>query len=235
MNIISVGLLGLSGLIIGPIINALADNLPTIKLKRLCSNCKSPRLPLALAELAIGHRACPQCRHVYGLRAPIVELITATGCAVIGRVYGLSVRSVFALFCLSILILSTVTDLERRLIYNKVLIPALCVSLLAGFVSPWTTWQRTLLGGAINLAFFCLAALLARGGIGGGDVKLATFIGLSIGFPSSIAALVIGVFLGGLVGGILYLLRRVNRKTFLPYGPFLAVGGAVVLIWAQIL
>jgi len=73
-------------------------------------------------------------------------------------------------------------------------------------------------------------ALLTRGGIGGGDATLAAFIGLTTGFPQGLQALAYGILIAGGVSLFLLLTRRATLKTAIPYGPFLALGGAMGLL-----
>jgi prepilin signal peptidase PulO-like enzyme (type II secretory pathway) len=94
-------------------------------------------------------------------------------------------------------------------------------------------------GGATGLIFFGVAYGMAtlvypgRVGLGMGDVTLATFIGLAVGFPSALVAVILGVLMGGLVSALLLLTRRVKLDTALPYGPYLVMGGLVALFWGQ--
>jgi leader peptidase (prepilin peptidase)/N-methyltransferase len=82
---------------------------------------------------------------------------------------------------------------------------------------------------------YVLAAVVYPGkiGLGMGDVTLATFIGLAVGFPSAIVAVVLGVLMGGLVSVLLLVTRRVTLQSALPYGPYLVVGGLVAMFWGQ--
>ena len=75
-----------------------------------------------------------------------------------------------------------------------------------------------------------LIALIGRGKLGAGDVKLAGVIGLMLGFPAAITALVIGIFLGGAAAIILLLTRRAGRKSSFAYAPYLALGALVMLL-----
>jgi prepilin signal peptidase PulO-like enzyme (type II secretory pathway) len=74
-----------------------------------------------------------------------------------------------------------------------------------------------------------------RGGLGAGDVKLAAFLGAVVGFPRVISALLLGMLAGGVVVLLLLLLRAVRRGQYLPYGPFLVLGGVVALFWGDVL
>ena len=75
-----------------------------------------------------------------------------------------------------------------------------------------------------------LIALIGRGKLGAGDVKLAGVIGLMLGFPAAISALVIGILLGGAAAMLLLITRRAGRKSSLAYAPYLALGALLTLL-----
>ena len=68
---------------------------------------------------------------------------------------------------------------------------------------------------------------------GGGDVKLAAYIGLITGFPGVITALVLTILAGGIVTLLLLITRVVNLRSGIPYGPFLVIGGFTAMLWGQ--
>lgn len=151
--------------------------------------------------------------------------------------FGLTLHSLMNCVYISVLLLLAVTDLEHRLIPNVIILPAILVALVTGFWADWMSWQAALLGGAVGLLFFGVAYALAnvlypgKTGLGMGDVTLATFIGLAVGFPSAMTAIVLGILLGGLVSAILLVTRRVTLQTAIPYGPFLILGGLIAMFW----
>lgn len=154
-----------------------------------------------------------------------------------GWQFGLTLRGLLDCVYISVLLLLAVTDVEHRLIPNVIILPAILLALVAGFWANWMTWRAALLGGAVGLLFFGLAYALAnvlypgKTGLGMGDVTLATFIGLAVGFPSAMTAIVLGILLGGLVSALLLLARRATLQTAIPYGPFLILGGLVAMFW----
>ncbi len=87
------------------------------------------------------------------------------------------------------------------------------------------------IGGVIGLVLLLLPALLYRGGMGWGDVKLAALIGFVTGFPLVILAIFLAVILGGIVAAILLLLKIKGRKDAIPFGPFLSAAAMVTLFW----
>ena len=73
------------------------------------------------------------------------------------------------------------------------------------------------------------AVIASRGGMGFGDIKMATLIGLVTGFPLVLVAILLAVVLGGLVAVVLLLLKLRGRKQAIPFAPFLSLGAIVAL------
>jgi prepilin signal peptidase PulO-like enzyme (type II secretory pathway) len=92
---------------------------------------------------------------------------------------------------------------------------------------------KLLAGGAIGFGLLFIIAYIYPAGMGMGDVKLATFIGLAVGFPAVFVALLISFVVGGLVGGGLLLTGLKGRKDPIPFAPFLVAGGMVAMLYGQ--
>jgi leader peptidase (prepilin peptidase)/N-methyltransferase len=69
--------------------------------------------------------------------------------------------------------------------------------------------------------------------MGGGDMKLGAMLGAFLGWKLGLLALLLGVLAGGAVAVVLLLLGRKGRKDAIPFGPYLALGGAVALLWGD--
>ena len=236
----------LIGLAIGGVINLLADSLPyrARPVVAICPACDQPRSAiqtLATAAYLTGRRRCASCGYPIPLRNLIVELGTAALFVFLYTRpdYADPVKLALASFHVSVLLLVTVTDFEHRLIPNKAILPAIAVAVLTSWLWFWRDyWYVALVGVLIGYVFFWLTAvvggrLLGRGAMGGGDVKLAAYVGLIAGFPGVITALVITILAGGIISLVLLLLRVVNLKSGIPYGPFIVLGGFVTMIWGQ--
>jgi len=197
--------------------------------------CGSPALNGLAETVHRRHLESPAIPH----RARWLAIVTALLFGLAGWRFGLTLRTGVSCFYVAVLILVTATDLEHRLIPNRFILPAILFALVAGFIATWMTWKASLLGGAVGLVFFAVAYVLAavvypgKIGLGMGDVTLATFIGLAVGFPGAIVAVVLGVLMGGLVSVLLLVTRRVTLQSALPYGPYLVVGGLVAMFWGQ--
>ena len=89
------------------------------------------------------------------------------------------------------------------------------------------------IGGGIGFGLLLIVALISRGGMGGGGVKLAGLIGLVTGFPLVFVAMFLGVVSGGLVAGVLLVTKVKKRKETIPFGPFLALAAVATLFWGN--
>lgn len=131
----------------------------------------------------------------------------------------------------ALLLAVSIIDLREQIIPNRLV----AAGLVAGL--PLMLWSRALpiqaaaIGLAAAFGVMLAIALLARGGMGGGDVKLAGVIGFYLGPGSGLLALLLGSLIGAAVGILLLLTRLKGRKDFIPYGPFLALGAMVSLLW----
>jgi leader peptidase (prepilin peptidase)/N-methyltransferase len=173
-----------------------------------------------------------------------LAIVTAVLFGLNGALFGPTLHGVLNCVYIAALVVLTATDLEHRLIPNRIILPAIFLALIAGVSidlllrsMAWMTWRAVAFGGATGLIFFAAAYALAgalypgKVGLGMGDVTLSTFIGLAVGFPSAIVAVVLGVLLGGLSSMLLLLTRRATMHTAIPYGPFLILGGLAALFW----
>ena len=128
------------------------------------------------------------------------------------------------------LLLLTAIDLQRRLIPNVIVLPAIVVVLIAQialFPDRTLEWLLASFGAAL---FFFVPLLIYPAGMGMGDVKLAALIGAVLGW--SVAVAILGALLAGAVFAVAVLVREgmSARKKAIPYGPFIAFGGIVVML-----
>lgn len=246
-------LLGLAGWLCAVAVNLLADSLP--QSRRLagahCPACTAPRVPLAWSALAAGLTGswrCPYCGKPRGWRWPVVELVGIAGGAwLASRDPRAQVLIPSVLVGLTFLLI-TVIDLEHRLIPHVIVVPAALILGAIGILDPARGALKVLAGGLAGLASFFLLYLLgaafarsaarARGrpidevAFGFGDVTLAGLIGVIVGWPGVVLALLIGILSAGVfsLGHVLLSLlrRRYSAFTPIPYGPFLILGATLV-------
>jgi leader peptidase (prepilin peptidase)/N-methyltransferase len=182
---------------------------------------------------------CRYCHKPIPRRLPLVELATAAILPLLYLSYGLTSEFGVMAFYVCLFLIVFVIDAEQRLILNRVVYPGMALALLIAGVTPqqWLLeWWRlgiisSLVGGGIGFVIFLLIAIISRGGMGWGDVKLCALIGLAVGFPLIFIALLIGVVLGGVVALALLVSKKRGRKEAIPFGPFLSLGAVITLIW----
>jgi len=248
VEILAVFLLALLGLAVGSFLNVCIDRLPKnesiVNPPSHCPDCQHKLAAKDLIPLFSYIRLRGRCRYCQATiprRLLWVELATALIFALLCWYYGLTspVLWIMAFYaCLFIIIF--VVDLEHGLILNKVVYPGMIVALLlALYPLPWLNEPMGMriayaaLGGAIGFAILFLIAILSRGGMGWGDVKLAALIGLATGFPMVFVALILGAILGGIVAVALLIAKKRKRRQTIPFGPFLAAAAMITLLWGS--
>jgi len=160
----------------------------------------------------------------------MLEIAAGFLCVACFARFGVSGRGfVASLFCAVLLVVSA-TDLERRLIPNVVVVPAGLFILLADMLVAPDRWAEWAIAAAGTSAALLVIALVYRGAIGMGDVKLAFLLGAGLG-RDVVPALLIALFAAAVVGVVLIMRRGLGaRKETIPLAPFLALGAVIALL-----
>ncbi len=161
--------------------------------------------------------------------------VTAVMFAAFGWVFGatplLGIKSLWV----AVLVQVIFFDLEHRLILDRLMFPMMVAALVLSIWTPHLGWKQSLLAGLaagfIFLAIALLGAFAFRTEVMGfGDVKLALFIGLTLGFFATLQALVLGVVLAGVISVALIAFRLKGLRDTIAYGPYLCAGAIWVLL-----
>lgn len=225
------------GLAVGSVLNTLASQFPKHEVRlRLRATCRRCGHELGLVEsvalLAYLRRGgrCSRCGAKRSVRYPLLELTMGLLAAACFIHFGFTGRAfVGTVFCAVLLLLAAI-DLERRILPNAIVLPAAIFILLADIlVAPHRAAEWALSAAASGLGLLALA-LLYRGALGMGDVKLAFMLGAGLGAAVIVAFLVglVAAFVGASV--ILWQRGVGARKESIPLGPFLALGAIVTLL-----
>lgn len=137
------------------------------------------------------------------------------------------------LIFLGILVTASLVDLHDKIIPNELVLVGLAVGIAMLFVIPYPgkDWKSGLEGAAAGFAVLLALALLVKGGMGLGDVKLAGVIGLFLGLQWVAMGLIFAFLAGGLAGALMLLFKLVKRKSHIPFGPYLAFGAALTVLY----
>jgi len=199
-----------------------------------CTTCGTQiaaydNIPVFSWVLLRGRSRC--CRERISARYPITELVLATLYVItVVALWGDAAQIALGLVFVTMLVAITVTDLEQRIIPNKVLLVAAALAVLIAAVGdPGSLPERAIAAAVAGGGLFLVALAYPRG-MGLGDVKLAAVMGLFLG-RNVASAILIALLAGSLVG--LTMIARHGaeaRKQAIPFGPFLALGGLVALL-----
>ena len=229
----------LGGLLLGSFLNVVVHRLPLraslVSPGSACPSCGAAVRPWhnvpVLSWLLLRGR-CHDCSSAISVRYPLVELLTGVLFAAVAAVHlGDTPELVLGLVLVGFLVPMALIDLDHRIIPNRLTGPAAIVAIVLGTALDPGGEPERLIAGVGAAAFFLVAALIKPGGMGMGDVKLAGVMGLFLGAPVAVA-LMVGLVTGTVAGAVVMARLGVaaGRKTTVPFGPFLAVGGVVAVL-----
>jgi leader peptidase (prepilin peptidase) / N-methyltransferase len=237
MDVVAVVLFGLT---VGSFLNVVIARLPEHRsLWRPPSSCPGcdaairwrDNLPVLSFLLLRGR--CRACGMRISRRYPVVEVATAALWLVAYARFGPTTDFAVAIVFLSALVAVTGIDLAHQIIPDRITLPGILAGLVANLATGRVGLVDAVLGIAIGGGLFLVIIVASRGGMGGGDMKLGAMFGAFLGWQVALVALFIAVLLGGIVAVALLLSGRVGRKDPVPFGPFLAAGGAAGFLWGE--
>jgi leader peptidase (prepilin peptidase) / N-methyltransferase len=225
------------GAILGSFLNVVAYRLPRGEsLSRppsRCPSCGTPVKPYdnipVLSWLLLRGR-CRHCGTRISARYPLVEAGTALLLALVVIAKGADRDAWLGIAFVLVLVPIALIDLDHRLIPNKLTLPGAVIAVAIVLLTDSDSLVEHLIAGAAAGGFLLVAALAYPAGMGMCDVKLAGMMGLFLGravAPAMFAALIVGTLVGALI--IARKGAKEGRKTAIPFGPYLALGGLVGL------
>ena len=233
-------LLGACGAAFGSFVNVLAYRLPRresiVKPRSRCPGCETTirsrdNIPVVSWLLLRGR--CRDCGMRISVRYPAVEVVTAAAFVVLGVKFGREAALWPALALAVILVAAAATDLEQRIIPNRLMAAGAVLALVLWTIADPGRLPENLIAGAAAGGFLLIAAIAYPAGMGMGDVKLAAVMGLFLGKLVG-PALFLGFAAGALVGIALVAARGpAARKQGVPFAPFLALGGMLALLFGS--
>ena len=233
----------IGGLLIGSFLNVCIVRIPKKESlwwpRSHCVSCHKTIAPYDLIPIfsfILLKGTCRYCKARISLQYPLVELLTTINIFLLYLKYGFSAFFFMGAFLSSVLTVVTFIDLKHYIIPNIITLPGAFLGLgfsflhtfLPVFISPLDSFLGLVVGGGSLLLMGQLYYLWRKkDGMGGGDIKLAGFLGAWLGYKAIIFILFAGSFLGALIGSFYLFLSKKSRNEPLPFGPFLA--GATII------
>ena len=162
---------------------------------------------------------------------PFIEFMTGLLFALSFYHFGFTGELVVALLFISLLVIITVSDIAYMLIPNKVLLPFALILFGVRLFVPLEPWWDSMLGAVVGFLILFLIAIVSRGGMGGGDIKLFFVIGLVLGTMQTLVTLFLASLIGAVVGIIVLKRTGKGRKTPVAFGPSIAVAAVIAYFW----
>ena len=235
----------LFGAVIGSFLNVCIYRLPREEsVAWPSSHCPTCRKPIAvydnipIVSYLFLHGRCRACQSPISFRYPLVEAANAMGYVGVFWMFDFTAVACFYAALVSALIVVTGTDLSHTMIPDVVTLPGIIVGLLgAALILPITvvdSLMGILVGGGILWFLAWISPyVFGKEGMGGGDIKLMAMVGAFLGWQPALLAIMIGSLLGSLVGGGLIVTGARRREQYIPFGPFLAIGSLLALLFHQ--
>ena len=248
MEAIALAIVALIGLVVGSFLNVLIYRVPLKKSiawpSSTCPNCDEPikkydNIPVISYLILKGK--CRSCDEAISLQYPAIELLSG-GLTVISFLYfGITLSAVLSSFFLLVLLTVAAIDIKHKIIPNVIILPAIAVSAIIVVVGEIFGYESLPLVGRASLALAVIGflaggglllviALLWRGGMGGGDIKLAGFMGIFLG-PFVLLGLFAGFLFGSVAGVVSMAVFHKDRRDLIPFGPFLSLGAIIGLFF----
>ena len=230
----------LVGIVVGSFLNVCIWRLPREEsIIRPGSHCPACSTLLGVRDLVpilswiFLRGKCRFCGARISPRYPAVELLTGGLFFVTYLHYGPSWEMAAAMLFSAFMVAITFIDLDHQIILDGMLAllaaSGFAVQLATGAVGFWSMWLGALAGGGLLLVL----AIISRGGMGGGDVKFAAALGFWLGWPGILLGLFIGFVSGGFISLLLLVTGLRGRKDFIPFGPFIALGAWITLLYGK--
>ncbi len=235
----------LIGLLIGSFLNVCIYRIPKgesiVNPPSHCPNCGKRLMPIDLVPVFSFIFLRGKCRHCgvkISPRYTIVELLTSITFVLLFYKYGISVDFIASAYLMSILIAVFFIDLEHMIIPDGLVISGLVGGVLLivyNLFRPveiyqdrnwWTPLVGMFIGFGVLLLIGILGMLIYRTdeAMGGGDIKLFAPLGIFLGWKMILVCFMLSVVSASVVSVILMIARKKDRKSTIPFGPFIVIG-----------
>lgn len=147
--------------------------------------------------------------------------------------FGLTFEFLTSIILLTVLTTATFIDMEFQIIPDNIVFPAAAAGILLHVFLGKEMFLYHLAGFAVGFGVIFLIAVISKGGMGGGDVKLFGMVGLFLGARLTVLALMLSFILGSVISLTLIVLKIKSIKDVIPFGPFIALASAISLFFGD--
>lgn len=244
---ISIILIFFVGLSFGSFINALVwrtrQNIRIVQGRSMCPACHRQlawweNIPLFSFLMLGGH--CRVCKNKISYQYPLVELAVGILFVIVAWWHGDQIIFITPELVRDwILVLNLMFiflyDLNYGEIFDGATIPTSILLFAFSWSMSWQTWPAMAIGALVGGGFFGLQYIMSRGRwVGGGDIRLGLLMGVILGWPNIVFALMLAYILGAISSLFLVATKRKDWKSATPFGTYLAVATFVAMMWGDV-
>jgi len=190
-----------------------------------------------ISYLVLGGK-CSSCKASISAQYPLVELFTAIVSLVVGWHFGVSLQAMAALILTWSLIAASGIDIGHKLLPDSITLPLLWLGILLSLFDVFVSLEDSVIGviaGYMSLwsVFMLFKLITGKEGMGYGDFKLLAMLGAWLGWKPLLVVILTSSLVGAIVGISMILLKKTERGTQVPFGPYLAAAGWMTLLWGD--
>jgi len=226
------------GLLIGSFLNVCIYRIPkglsVITPPSTCCDCGNRLMAIDLIPVisyVLLKGKCRYCNSRISLKYPAIELITGCGFFISYHFIGLNLYLLKFLVLASILITVAFIDLEYLIIPDSIIVFTGISGIILNVLVKDISIQSSVLGFVVGGGFLLIIAIISKGAMGGGDIKLMAALGIYAGFKGVILSLLFSFIIGGIISMILMITKVKGPKDPIPFGPFISIGTFTALLF----
>ena len=181
---------------------------------------------------------CGNCKHPISIEYPLVELLTAILSLAVAYKFGASIQLIFALLFTWSLVSLALIDFHTTLLPDSITLPLLWLGLLISLVPVFVSAPDAIVGAAAGymilwIVFQTFKLITGKEGMGFGDFKLLAALGAWLGWAKLPLVILLSSLTGAIIGIMMMVLFKHQRSQAIPFGPYLAIAGWIVLMWGE--
>lgn len=230
------------GIVIGSFLNVCIFRIP--EGQSICyppSHCGSCEHQLGVLDLVpvlsyiFLRGRCRYCKEKISIRYPLIELLNGLLYLIIYFKYGFNILTLKYFVLTSLLIVISMIDFDTQDVYTSTTIFGAVAGIIFVVIQQFVFKQGSLeyiIGGIVGAVIIGIVVFITRG-MGEGDIEIAGVCGLFLGWKGILIALFLGIVIGGIVGIIILLLKIRNAKDRMAFGPFIAIGTIISMLYGS--
>lgn len=228
------------GLVLGSFFNVVGLRIPAgesiVRPRSSCPTCKHQLTAIELIPVFSYIFQGGKCRNCKTSISPIyasIELATAILFTISPMLVGWSKELIIAWTLISLLVIIFVSDITYMIIPDKVLLFFAPLFLIERIFVPLNPWWDMIAGSIVGFLLLYLIAIVSKGGMGGGDIKLYAVIGIALGWKLVLLSFFLATIIGTIIGLVGMVFGKVKKGKPMPFGPSIVIGTLIAYFFGQ--